>query len=111
VSFRYESAFSLKPEERYTAGLGRKSSWDTMTDNTVEDISTSYSDSSSEKYVSTGSRVCELSHCAAAVSVSVIVIFIRLDWFDCSALDDARKYIQLYSPERQHTQHKRTNNK
>ena len=107
MSFRYESAFSLKPEERYTAGLGRKSSWDTMTDNTVGDISTSYSDSSSEKYVSTGSRVCEL----AVIFVSVTVIFIRLDWFDYFALDDARKYIQLYSPERQHTQHKRTNNK
>jgi len=52
VSFRYESAFSLKPEDRYTASLGlggRKSSWDTMTDNTVEDISSSYSDTSSEK--------------------------------------------------------------
>jgi len=48
---RYESAFSLKPEERYSAGLGgRKSSWDTMSDNTVEDISTSYSETSSEKY-------------------------------------------------------------
>jgi len=49
--FRYENAFSLKPEDRYTAGLNRKSSWDTLTDNTVEDISTSSSDTSSEKYV------------------------------------------------------------
>ena len=49
VSHRYESAFSLKPEERYTAGMGRKSSWDTLTDNTVEDISTSYSNTSAEK--------------------------------------------------------------
>ena len=49
VSHRYESAFSLKPDERYTAGMGRKSSWDTLTDNTVEDISTSYSDTSAEK--------------------------------------------------------------
>jgi len=39
----------LKPEDRYTAGLGRKSSWDATTENTVEDISTSYSDTSGEK--------------------------------------------------------------
>jgi len=48
-SYRYESAFSLKPEDRYTAGLGRKSSWDDTTENTVEDISTSYSDTSGDK--------------------------------------------------------------
>ena len=48
-SYRYESAFSMKPEDRYTTGLGRKSSWDTLTDNTVEDISTTYSDTSAEK--------------------------------------------------------------
>jgi len=48
--YRYESAFSMKPEDRYSTGLGgRKSSWDTMTDNTVEDISTSYSDASGDK--------------------------------------------------------------
>jgi len=41
----------MKPEDRYSAGLGgRKSSWDTLSDNTVEDISTnSYSDASGEK--------------------------------------------------------------
>ena len=42
----------MKPEDRYTAGLGgRKSSWDTMSENTVKDISTSASDLSGEKYV------------------------------------------------------------
>jgi len=50
--YRYESAFSMKPEERYTAGLGlgRKSSWDTLTENTVEDITTiSNSDTATDK--------------------------------------------------------------
>ena len=97
--FRYESAFSLKPEERYTAGLGRKSSWDTMTDNTVEDISTSYSDTSSEKYVWTGSHVLEFSHacslCCCHICM-VIIIFLSLmylKWIGLSKVQRPTRHI------------------
>lgn len=58
-SCRYENAFSLKTEDRYSSGLRRNDSWDSPTDNAVEDISSTGKDTSSDKLV----LKCLLSLC------------------------------------------------
>ena len=49
---RYENAFSMKTEDRYSSALNRTDAWESPTDNAIEDIPSVAKDSSSDKYVS-----------------------------------------------------------